>query len=108
MRKAKTKLPQTDSRISQILRHYGITHQSKKTVEELLEFAWAFIVWYVMSRLGFGKQKHTDHLHEELSDLRIMLDQIELATGGRFKCSRIREQKITRQLQRIESEETTC
>ena len=94
----------SDRRLSMIARHYGLWPQLKKCCEELFELYVAIIVLRVMNFIGRTKPKHYEHVYEELSDVRIMLDQIELLTGSAARCREIRESKLERQLTRIETE----
>lgn len=97
-------IQRTDRKISLIARHYGLWPQLKKCCEELFELYVAIIVLRVMNSIGRAKPKHYEHVYEELSDVRIMLDQIEFLTGSSARCREIRESKLERQLTRIETE----
>lgn len=94
----------TDRRISIIARHYGMTHQLNKTIEELFELFIAILKLRLMIFLSQEKQTHFEHLYEEMSDVRIMIDQVELLTGSASRCREIRESKLERQLTRIQTE----
>lgn len=97
-------IQRTNRKISVIARHYGLWPQLKKSCEELFELYVAIIVLRVMNFIGGTKPKHYEHVYEELSDVRIMLDQIELLTGSASRCREIRENKLERQLTRIQGE----
>ena len=94
----------TDRRISMIARHYGVTHQLNKTMEELFELFMAILKLRLMIFLGREKQAHFEHMYEEMSDVRIMIDQVEDLTGSATRCREIRESKLERQLTRIQTE----
>lgn len=94
----------TDRRLAMIARHYGVTHQLNKTIEELFELFIAILKLRLMIFLGRDKQAHFEHLYEEMSDVRIMLDQIEILSGSAARCREIRESKLERQLTRIQTE----
>ena len=94
----------TDRRLAMIARHYGLRPQLKKTIEELRELIRAIQTLRFMLWLDKAEQKHFNHVHEEIADVRIMLDQIELLTGGSQSCEQWRTAKLDRQIQRIDSE----
>ncbi len=94
----------TDRRISMIAQHYGVTHQLNKTLEELFELFIAILKLRLMIFLGHEKQAHFVHMYEEISDVRIMIDQVEVLTGSSARYREIRESKLERQLTRIQTE----
>ena len=94
----------TDRRLAMIARDYGLRPQLKKTNEELRELIRAIQTLRFMLWLDKAEKKHFDHVHEEIADVRIMLDQIELLTGGSQSCEQWRTAKLDRQIQRIDSE----
>lgn len=97
-------VPRTDRKISIIARHYGVTHQLNKTMEELFELFMAILKLRLMIFLNREKKAHFEHLYEEMSDVRIMIDQVEVLTGSASRCREIRENKLDRQLERIQGE----
>ena len=97
-------IQRTDRKISVIARHYGLWPQLKKCCEELFELHVAIIILRVINFIGGTKPKHYEHVYEELSDIRIMLDQIEFLTRSEACCRDIRESKLERQLTLIETE----
>nr|DAV69016.1 MAG TPA: nucleoside triphosphate pyrophosphohydrolase [Caudoviricetes sp.] len=97
-------VPRTDRRISIISRHYGVTHQLNKTMEELFELFMAILKLRLMIFLNREKKAHFEHLYEEMSDVRIMIDQVEVLTASASRCREIRENKLDRQLTRIQGE----
>ena len=94
----------TDRRLAMIARYYGLRPQLKKTNEELRELIHAIQTLRFMLWLDRADKKHFEHVHEEIADVRIMLDQIELLTGGNQSCSEWRTAKLERQVQRINGE----
>lgn len=87
-----------------IARHYGLRPQLKKTTEELRELIRAIQTLRFMLWIDKAEKKHFELVHEEIADVRIMLDQIELLTGGNQSCSEWRTAKLDRQVQRIQGE----
>lgn len=85
-----------------IARHYGLRPQLKKSTEELRELIRAIQTLRFMLWLDKAEKKHFDHVHEEIADVRIMLDQIELLTGGSQSCEEWRTAKLDRQIKRIQ------
>ena len=96
--------PRADQRVAYIARHYGLYPQLKKTCEELFELTVAIIVLRFMHWIGKDQPKHLGNVQEEMADVRIMLDQIELLTRSGTNCSRIRDEKLDRQIKRISEE----
>lgn len=94
-----------DPRILEIFTHFGLKAQVKKTLEELWELAWAIIVWRFMTMIGKNTDKHLAHVHEEMADVRIMIDQLEVGTFGRNRCEQIRSEKLERTIKRIQFKE---
>lgn len=95
----------TDRRLAMIARHYGLRPQLKKTNEELRELIRAIQTLRFMLWIDRAEKEHFEHVHEEIADVRIMLDQIELLTGGNQSCSEWRTAKLDRQIQRIQGEQ---
>ena len=95
----------TDRRLAMIARHYGLRPQLKKSTEELRELIRAIQTLRFMLWIDKAEKKHFEHVHEEIADVRIMLDQIELLTGGNQSCSDWRTAKLDRQIQRIQGEQ---
>lgn len=95
----------TDRRLAMIARHYGLRPQLKKSTEELRELVRAIQTLRFMLWIDKAEKKHFDHVHEEIADVRIMLEQIELLTGGSQSCEEWRTAKLDRQIKRIQGEE---
>ena len=76
-----------------IANHYGLNAQRTKTIEELAELIRALV--------------RTDlaDIAEEIADVEIMLYQFKYLTGTTRDIDWIKDQKVTRQLERIKSEE---
>lgn len=97
--------PKQDPRILEIFQHFGLKAQVKKTIEELWELTWAIIVWRFMTMINKNTDKHLAHVHEEMADVRIMIDQLEVGTIGRNRCAQIRNEKLERTIKRIQFKE---
>ena len=90
-----------DPRIEKIVCHYGFRHQLGKAREELYELI--EVIEKVQKAMADGDltEKCLNHMAEEIADVRIMVDQLELAMGKEKQCEAIREFKLDRQMQRI-------
>ena len=91
------------SAIPYILGNYGEEKQLIKTAEEAAELAQAALKRY---KAITGQTKHDntrEHLAEEIADVLIMIDQIVYAEGFDNDVRRIVDEKIQRQLDRIEA-----
>lgn len=84
--------------IKTIAEHYGLSNQMMQTAEECAELTQAIMKVF---RNGLGEER--DHLIEELADVQIMTYQLEYLLGD-SSLDKVREEKITRQLRRIEDE----
>ena len=60
-----------------------------KSIEEMSELTQALLHWFI------GKDKDTDHVHEEIADVLIMLGQLQLFFD-RFKTHEIVMEKVHR------------
>jgi NTP pyrophosphatase (non-canonical NTP hydrolase) len=86
-----------DTRINRIIRHYGITAQSGKAVEELVELA------EVLIKAVNKKSVQMDSLYEEIADVEIMLEQLkQMYDIDRDRLEQIKNMKIERTLERME------
>ena len=101
----------SEAKIQRIFKHYGEQSQLKKTQEELRELDEAIQKLVELRSQGTDTRTtffHTerdflkDHIAEELAEVRIMLDQIELLTGGSQSCEEWRTAKLDRQIKRIQ------
>lgn len=92
-----------DLRIEKIICHYGFRHQLGKAKEELYELIEAIEQFQKAVSDGDmdDKEKGLNHMAEEIADVRIMVDQLELAMGKEKQCEAIRDLKLDRQMQRI-------
>ncbi|QIB68243.1 hypothetical protein Ami103574_02465 [Aminipila butyrica] len=90
--------------LEKIADHYGKDAQAVQCVEELNELA-AAILKYRKRRFS----EEFDHVIEEIADVEIMLEQIKYLYGiGSDFIDEIKQEKIDRQLARIEREEKTA
>lgn len=88
-----------DEKLETICQHYGIRHQLKKLSEEVFELQEAVIdnEWDV--------DGNTDHIAEELADVMVLWAQITLHYDIPTQTVQgIMEEKVERQLKRIEEE----
>ena len=84
--------------LKKIANHYGLRRQLWQTVEETAELT------QVICKTGrYDMDTVRDHLVEEVADVSIMIDQIVYLLGDNM-IAKIREEKIKRQLERIENE----
>ena len=88
-----------DEKLETICQHYGIRKQIKKLSEEVFELQEAVIdnEWDV--------DGNTDHVAEELADVMVLWEQITLHYDIPTQTVQgIMEEKVERQLKRIEDE----
>lgn len=105
----------TDNRIIKIAEHYGYESQSNQLVEEMGELLQAMNkFWRAMKSETPGARvnpvnmtsRHALHnMAEEIADVGICLEQVAVLTGTEREVMRIREEKIQRQLRRMEGAE---
>ena len=92
----------------QIISHYGLSHQLKHMQTEMFEFIEAIIEREIHWNFDTEIQdiRPLDkHIEEEYADLTMMLEQFkEYYNLDEDNIQRIKEQKIERQLKRIEEE----
>ena len=88
-----------DSRIIQIANHYGYTAQSDIVIEECAELTQAIL----KLRRAWSKGK-LNHVKEETADVLIMARQLRVIFGA-DDVDRIIDEKLDRQIKRIEDEE---
>lgn len=84
--------------IKTIAEHYGLNNQLMQTAEECAELTQA-----IMKVFREGLDNQRDHLIEELADVQIMTAQLEYLLGD-SALGKVKEEKIKRQLGRIENE----
>ena len=94
----------------QIINFYGVSHQLKHMQTEMFEFIEAVINYDLKETIEYeiplteliGSR---EHIEEEYADLTMMLEQFkEYYVLSDDNIQRIKEQKIERQLKRIEEE----
>ena len=78
--------------------HYGFTSQANMLCEEAAEFTVA------LNKLRRGNGESYKNVQEELADVLVVALQLRLLLGPE-EIDRIAEEKVNRQLRRIESEE---
>ena len=78
--------------------HYGFTSQANMLCEEAAEFTVA------LNKLRRGNGEAYKNVQEELADVLVVALQLRLLLGPE-EIDRIAEEKVNRQLRRIESEE---
>ena len=78
--------------------HYGFTSQANMLCEEAAEFTVA------LNKLRRGNNEAYKNVKEELADVLVVALQLRLLLGPE-EIDRIAEEKVQRQLRRIESEE---
>lgn len=89
-----------DLRIEQIATHYGFTSQANMTIEECGELVQAIC----KLRRAYSEDRYK-HLLEEVADAYIMLRQMRYLLGYE-DIDRIINEKLDRQMRRIENENT--
>ena len=87
----------------QIINHYGVLSQLKYMQTEMFEFIEAILTKELVGAYPVVKEKQ--HIEEEYADLTMMLEQFkEYYNLDEDNIKKIKEQKIERQLKRIEEE----
>ena len=86
--------------LSKALRHYGIKPQMIQATEELGELIQA------IAKL-VNERGTVENLAEEIADVRIMLDQIEMALMLEEQTRRIEGEKLVRLARRMEDDKGT-
>ncbi len=84
--------------IKKIANRYGLRKQLRQTVEEMAE-----LTQVICKTERYDMDTVRDHLVEEVADVSIMIDQIVYLLGDNM-IAKIRDEKIKRQLERIENE----
>lgn len=91
--------------IQKIADYYGMDAQLDILQEECAELIQAISKYRRINKLpGFDSQAYSD-LIEEMTDVKIMLDQIEYLLDSPIAFDIWRKQKIARQLERIKDEQ---
>lgn len=95
-----------DERIKTIAEHYGLNHQCNKLLEEMSELSVA--IYHVNRNRGQPVQvvaEGFDNFIEELIDVDILMEQIKyLLRELKDDMEKTRENKLNRQIKRIEDE----
>lgn len=100
--------------IFEIAGHYGYDTQSRQLVEEMAELTQAINKFW-RNQQACGKIEYEDvplntqeekNIIEELADVELLIDQMKLILMCREDVNEIKQQKIKRQLQRIQAEST--
>ena len=86
-----------DNRIKRIADYYGFTSQADMLVEESAEFTVA------LNKLRRGYPDAYEHIKEEVADVLVIAYQLRHLLGTE-SIDKIMEEKIQRQLERIEGE----
>ena len=89
-----------DERLKQIAEHYGLESQIDILQEECAELIQAVSKY---RRSGFDEDVPFCII-EEIADVEIMLSQIKYLLGFSGSISEVKEEKIKRQLRRIDNE----
>ena len=105
-----------EEKIRKIGRHYGYDAQSRQCIEEMTELTQA-INKYWRTELQCGENLYNpwdgympddseeyDNLVEEIADVQIMLEQMKFFLAAGYDVNRIIDEKLDRQIYRIESE----
>lgn len=88
----------SDVRLETIADHYGFTQQADIMIEECSELIQAIC----KLRRGFSAERYYS-VKEELADVIVVAEQLRFMLGA-AEIDQIKEEKITRQLQRMEAE----
>lgn len=88
-----------DDRIKTIADHYGFTSQADMLVEESAEYMVA------LNKLRRGKAEAYTSIKEEVADVLVIASQLRYLLGAK-EIDSIINQKLERQMQRIETEES--
>ena len=97
----------TEQKIQYIADHYGYEPQSRQLIEEMAELTGAINKdWRKnFGAIDWAALERRDDIVEEIADVTIMLEQIKYLLGvGDGELSKIIEQKLERQIERIKNE----
>lgn len=89
-----------EDKIIQIADHYGFTSQANMLTEEAAEFTVA------LNKLRRGNTDYYDQIKEEVADVLVIAYQLRHLLGAET-IDKIIEEKVERQLGRIQEEEET-
>lgn len=102
-----------DDRIRQIAEYYGYESQSHQLVEEMGELMQALNKFWRLLKQQEGAKvspvkltpiKALHDIAEEIADVAICLEQVAVLTGVEREVMRVKEEKIQRELRRMEGE----
>lgn len=91
--------PEIESQLKQIADHYGFTSQANMLTEEAAEYTVA------LNKLRRGHADAYEHIKEEVADVLVIAYQLRHLLGAEA-IDKIIEEKIERQLGRIQEENT--
>lgn len=92
-------------KVSEIAHHYGFEAQARQTAEECAELIQALMKYFRKDSVEWQRATK-EHILEETADVWIMIRQLwELMDVEYTEITEIVEQKVDRQIQRIESKE---
>lgn len=104
----------TDTRIEKIFFHYGQEGQLEKMIEEANELKEATrdLLYLIKAYQGLDRGERIAqakrHLAEEITDVRIMAEQLEFGFDLFDECAKQMEFKLDRQIGRIKNELAIC
>ena len=90
-----------------IAEHFGITSQQNQLIEEMAELTQALTKWNrkcdfgQVITSGLNVKDLEEHIFEELSDVKLVLDQVIYLMGCGDQVQKIMKQKIDRTFERI-------
>ncbi|MDF2563751.1 MAG: hypothetical protein K0Q53_146 [Massilibacillus sp.] len=87
-----------DKDLKTIANHFKYDNQKSKTIEEAEEFLEALEEYHNNKNV-----KNLEHLTEEIADLEICLSQLKYLIGINQYVEEVKQQKIQRTLERIET-----
>ena len=91
--------------IAAIAEHYGINCQSRQLFEEMAELTVAINKWWRSEGNLEERIAKRENIIEEIADVQIMLDQMIYFLCCPKRVKEVKQEKIIRQLKRMESEE---
>ena len=92
-------------KLLKIINHYDVNHQLKYFQSEIFELNEAIMMYEFEEEGGNYYISYKEHIAEKIADVMVMLEQFRYHYGIKNETiERIMEEKIDRQLQRIEDE----
>ena len=83
-----------------IAEHYGPSNQSRQLIEEMAELTQALCKAQRVGTMVYNRE----NIIEEIADVEVMLYQMKHLLGCHEEVTRIKQEKIARQIARIEEE----